>query len=183
MKNYIISRIIFFFVFITMLMSNDAYTYSSSSFNQFKEDQSGYRVEVGIESVKKYEDECIISVYAINPYDKIAGIQFKIMPPEVFVIQDVYGGRSKEKDFDIHFNKTGTILGFSMVANTIDISTTVSGPNQFKENIILHIKAKYSDIEKYLKDSFITMECVFASKEGTVLPAKFIPFPFSKIIE
>ena len=70
-----------------------------------------------------------------------------------------------------------------MVANTIDISTTVSGPNQFKENIILHIKAKYSDIEKYLKDSFIIMECVFASKKGTVLPAKFIPFPFSEIIE
>ena len=183
MKNYIISKIIFFFGLITMLIPNNTYANPTSSYNQFTEDRSGYRVEVGIESVKKSKDECIISVYAINPYDKIAGIQFKIMPPNVFSVEEVYGGRSKEKDFDIHFNETGTILGFSMVANTLDVSTTVSGPNKFKENIILYIRAKYNDIEKYLKDGSIEMECVLASKEGTVLPAKFVPFPFSEIKE
>ena len=68
------------------------------------------KVEVGIESIVKIsETNYVISIYAINPYDLIAGVQFKFIPSNLFTIESVYGGRVEEKDFQIHFNKNGTI--------------------------------------------------------------------------
>ena len=139
-------------------------------------------IEVGISSITQTTDnEYIISVYAINPYNPIAGIQFKIHPIDIFEVIDVYGGRAQQKDFEIHFNKTGTILGFSMVANTIDPSIIVTGPTRLDSNILLEIKVKANQLYTYDMNSEINFDCVFASKKGEVLETKFIPFKLSNI--
>ena len=160
-------------------------SFSLSYENPFSNGQSDYvlhKVEVGITSITQVsDDEYIISVYAINPYDPIAGIQFGIQPSDLFEVIEVYGGRSQEKDFEIHFNKTGTILGFSMIANTIDPSIIVAGPNKLDSNILLNIKAKSNQLDTYDMNSEVNFDCVFASKKGEVLEAKFIPFKLSHI--
>ena len=140
-----------------------------------------HKVEVGIESISRDGEDYIISIYAINPYDPIAGVQFKILPEDLFSIKEVYGGRTEENDFQIHHNKTGTILGFSMVANTLNKSVVVSGPDQFKQNIVLNIKASSNNIQNYDENTVINLECVFASKKGLVLESKYIPFKLSQI--
>ena len=162
-----------------------SFGFCSTIGNEFLNQQFNYelyRVEVGITSITKSDnDEYVISVYAINPYNPIAGIQFKIQPSDLFDIVEIYGGKVEEKDFEIHFNKTGTVLGFSMVANTIDISNVVSGPNKLESNILLNIRAKANKLDSYSLDSLIDFDCVFASKKGEVLETKFIPFKLSDI--
>ena len=161
----------FILCFLSFCLSDD---------NPFINQQSDYtlhKVEVGIKSIVQVSnDKYIISVYAINPYDPIAGIQFKIQPSDLFEVIEVYGGRSQEKDFEIHFNKTGTILGFSMVANTIDPSNIISGPTRLDANILLNIKVNLNKLDDYDINSEIDFDCVFASKKGEVLETKFIPF-------
>ena len=156
-----------------------------SNNNPFLNEESNYmlhKVEVGIESIVQTNDnEYIISVYAINPYNPIAGIQFKMQPDNMFEVIDVYGGRTQQKDFETHFNKTGTILGFSMVANTIDPSIIVTGPTKLSSNILLEIKVKSNQLDTYDINSKIDFDCVFASKKGEVLETKFIPFKLSDI--
>ena len=170
-----------FYNFLIFFLLSFCLANNSSSLNQ-ESNNSSHKVEVGIESIIQVsKDEYIISVYAINPYDRIAGIQFKIQPEDLFEVIDVYGGRSKDKGFEMHFNKKGTILGFSMVANTIDPSIIVSGPSMLDSNVLLEIKVKSSRLSKYNLDSEITFDCVFASKKGEVLETKFIPFKLSDI--
>ena len=147
----------------------------------FSTQHVNYKIEVGIESITKSEDDYIITIYAINPYDPIAGVQFKILPEDLFVIKEVYGGRTEEKGFQIHHNKSGTILGFSMVANTLDKSAIVSGSEKEKQNIVLAIKASANNIQSYDLDTEIILECVFASKKGLVLESKYVPFKLSQI--
>ena len=97
------SKFIFYRFFILCLVS-----FCLSNENPFINQQPDnilYKVEVGINSISQIsDDEYIISVYAINPYNPIAGIQFKIQPSDLFEVIEVYGGRSQEKDFEIHFN-------------------------------------------------------------------------------
>ena len=171
-----ISYRFFIFCFVSLCFS-----YENPFINQ-QTDNTLHKVEVGINSISQItDDEYIISVYAINPYNPIAGIQFKIQPSNLFEVIEVYGGRSEEKDFEIHFNKTGTILGFSMVANTIDPSIIVTGPSRLNSNILLEIKVKANQLNKYDMESVINFDCVFASKKGEVLETKFIPFKLSQI--
>ena len=103
------------------------------------------------------------------------------LPEDLFVIKEVYGGRTEEKGFQIHHNKSGTILGFSMVANTLDKSAIVRGPKKEKQNIVLAIKASANNIQSYDLDTEIILECVFASKKGLVLESKYVPFKLSQI--
>ena len=63
------------------------------------------KIEIGIESIVKEEEFYIIGVYAVNPFDAIAGVQVQIFPEDLFYIETVYGGRAKNKDFSMHFNK------------------------------------------------------------------------------
>ena len=139
------------------------------------------KVEVGIESIVKDGEDYIINIYAINPYDPIAGVQFKFFPEDLFIINEVYGGRCEEKGFQMHHNKSGTILGFSMVANTLDPSSIVSGPSKLNENIVLSIKASPNKVLEYDKNIDIVLECVFASKKGLVLESNYVPFQISQI--
>tara|TARA_B100000029_G_scaffold405223_1_gene405505 strand:+ start:344 stop:865 length:522 start_codon:yes stop_codon:yes gene_type:complete len=166
-------KFIFYVFFVSFCFSNE---------NPFINVEPDYKVEVGIKSIVQADnDEYIISVYAINPYNPIAGVQFKIIPDDIFEVLDVYGGRAEEKDFETHFNKKGTILGFSMVANTIDPSIIVAGPARLESNILLEIKVKSNILDGYDLNSELNFECVFASKKGEVLETKFIPFNLSDI--
>ena len=81
----------------------------------------------------------------------------------------------------MHHNKSGTILGFSMVANTLDPSSIVSGPSKLNENIVLSIKASPNKVLEYDKNIDIVLECVFASKKGLVLESNYVPFQISQI--
>lgn len=137
-----------------------------------------YKVEVGIESIIKDNDKYNISVYIINPYVPIAGIQFKISPPDIFIIEDIYEGKAIDAGFQIHKNPKGTILGFSMEGKTIPAAAITVGPNRFKDNIALKIIATSNNIPK---DAVLEMECVMASKGGKSLSTKFIPFNLSDI--
>ena len=55
----------------------------------FSTQHVNYKIEVGIESITKSGDDYIITIYAVNPYDPIAGVQFKILPEDLFVIKEV----------------------------------------------------------------------------------------------
>ena len=138
-----------------------------------------YKVEVGIESITYENGKYNMSVYIINPYDSIAGIQFKIIPSTIFSIEEIYGGKSERAGFQIHKNKKGTILGFSMTGNTIPPSNIIAGPDRLKNNIVLNIVATGIEIPK---DTILEMECVMASKRGESLPTEFIPFALSNIL-
>ena len=138
-----------------------------------------YKVEVGIESIIKDNDKYNISVYIINPYIPIAGIQFKIIPSDIFIVEDIYEGKAIDAGFQIHKNPKGTILGFSMEGSTIPAAAITVGPDRFKKNIALKIIATSNDIPK---DGVLEMECVMASKGGKSLVTKFIPFDLSDIV-
>tara|TARA_Y100000994_G_scaffold108430_1_gene89224 strand:- start:558 stop:1061 length:504 start_codon:yes stop_codon:yes gene_type:complete len=138
-----------------------------------------YKVEVGVESITEIENgKYNISVYIVNPYDPIAGIQFKIIPSTIFNVEEVSGGSSENAGFQIHKNFKGTILGFSMTGNTIPPSRTNSGPGRLKDNIVLNIIAT---ADKIPVNVMLDMECVMASKKGESLKTEFIPFDLSNI--
>ena len=148
-----------------------------------------YKVELGFNSIDKEGDYYIFSVYAINPYDDIAGFQFNINPTGLFIIDSVYGGRAEENGFVFHYNKNnkntkGTILGFSMQGNTVEKTTIVSHTNKKKNNILFYIKTKLNDASKesFIKDPdqlLMLDNIVIASKKGQTLSNKFIPYLFS----
>jgi len=142
------------------------------------------KIEIGIESIVKEEEYYIIGVYAINPFDEIAGIQIQIFPENLFYVETVYGGRTKNKDFSMHFNKKGTILGFSMVGETIEPTQVVSHIDKKNKNILFYVKALPNKLMEYIKakeSMDILMDIVIASKEGKTLTSKFIPFNLSDI--
>ena len=45
------------------------------------------KIEIGIESIVKEEEFYIIGVYAVNPFDEIAGVQVQIFPEDLFYIE------------------------------------------------------------------------------------------------
>ena len=127
------------------------------------------KIEIGIESIVKEEEFYIIGVYAVNPFDEIAGVQVQIFPEDLFYIETVYGGRAKNKDFSMHFNKKGTILGFSMVGETIEPTQIVSHTDKKNKNILFYIKALPNKLMEYIetkKTMNLSMDIVIASKEG-----------------
>ena len=113
-------KIIFYCLFINLVSIIQA---NNSGYQEYPD------VEVGIESIiQTNEEQYTISIYGINPMHDIAGIQFKFIPSNIFTIESVYGGKTEKNDFEIHFNKNGTVLGFSMVGNTLKKSIITSGP-------------------------------------------------------
>ena len=137
------------------------------------------KIEVGIESIVKEEEYYIIGVYAINPFDEIAGIQIQIFPEDLFYVEAVYGGRTKNKDFSMHFNKKGTILGISMTGDTIEPTQVVSYIDKKNKNILFYVKALPNKLMEYIKTKElmdISMDIVIASKKGKTLTSRFIPF-------
>lgn len=141
------------------------------------------KVEIGIESIIKEQDYYIIAIYAINPFDEIAGVQFKILNEDLFYIESVYGGKTAKEDFSMHFNDKGTILGFSMVGETIPSTKNASHIDKKLKNILLYAKAKANNLNEYLKDpnAKLSMDIVIASKSGKTLSSVFIPFNLANI--
>tara|TARA_Y100001934_G_C12106781_1_gene656601 strand:+ start:101 stop:649 length:549 start_codon:yes stop_codon:yes gene_type:complete len=74
-----------------------------------------------------------IGIHCYN-VDEIAGFQFEL--PNNLQLLDVQGGRSEEAFSDLHHNKKGMILGFSMSANTI---SKAQNPNN---DLLLKIQVK-----------------------------------------
>tara|TARA_Y100000588_G_C14065218_1_gene843311 strand:+ start:232 stop:750 length:519 start_codon:yes stop_codon:yes gene_type:complete len=139
-------------------------------------------VEVGIESITQIsKDKYTISIYGINPMHDVAGIQFKFIPTDIFTIKSVYGGKTEKNDFEIHFNKNGTILGFSMVGNTLGKAIITSGPTKNSSNIFCFLDVEINDLEKFNNTDFINMEFVLASKDGKSLKPNIIPFNMLEI--
>ena len=171
-----INKIIFTTISLLML----GFLYSDNKLQPVLKNQNlkNIKIEVGIESITKNGDEYIIAVYAVNPFDEIAGIQFKILDEELFYIDSVYGGKTSDKDFSMHFNKKGTILGFSMVGDTIERTKIVSHTDRKLKNILFYLKAKANNLSENIT---IIMDTVIASKEGKPLSSEFIPFSLSDI--
>ena len=131
-------------------------------------------VELGIESIIKEGDSYIIGVYALNK-EEIAGIQFKLNPPDMFLIKEVYGGRSEKAGFQIHSKDTGPVLGFSMTGKTIPPS--VIGTEK-KDNIVIYLKAS---LNKPIQNELLNMDFVLASKRGKTMQANFITFDLNQL--
>jgi len=139
-------------------------------------------VEVGIESIMKVnEEKYTLSIYGINPMHDVAGIQFKFIPSNIFTIESIYGGKTEKNDFEIHFNKNGTVLGFSMVGNTLGKSIITSGPTKKQSNIICFLDVTINDLDSFKNTDFLNMEFVLASKTGKSLDPNIIPFQMSEI--
>lgn len=187
MIDRIIFTTILFFLFSCLLPNNKLKPVLKNKHSNLLEatQLENIKIEVGIESIIKDEDNYIIAVYAVNPFDEIAGIQFEILNENLFYIDSVYGGKTSNQDFSMHFNKKGTILGFSMVGNTIERTKIVSHTDRKSKNILFYVKAKANKLTDYLKisDESILMDVVIASKEGKTLSSEFIPFSLSDIKE
>ena len=95
-------------------------------------------VEVGIESI--HEDNSgiqTIKIYMIN-HQPVSGVQFEIQPKGFFEVDSVFGGRCEANNFQLHNNKEGRILGFSMAGNSIPESNS----SKKEDNVLFSITAK-----------------------------------------
>ena len=131
-------------------------------------------VELGIDSIIKEGDDYIIGIYALNK-EEIAGIQFKLNPPDMFLIKEAFGGRSEAAGFQIHSKDTGPVLGFSMTGKTIPPS--IIGTEK-KDNIVIYLKAS---LNKPILNELLNMDFVLASKKGKTMQANFITFDLNQL--
>ena len=125
-------------------------------------------VEVGIQSIKENSSGTqSIDVYMIN-HQPVSGVQFKIEPDTFFEIEDVSGGRSETNNFQLHSNKKGTILGFSITGDAIPESNSSKKEN----NILFTITAK---LIKPI-NAPITLSPIIASSNAKKIDCVSIPF-------
>lgn len=80
-----------------------------------------------------------------NNIDEIAGFQFEL--PKNLILLDAEGVRSKEKNFQLHKNDNGLILGFSMSGDTI--GALESNNNTNMSLIKIHVKLNDNKIKSY----------------------------------
>ena len=80
-----------------------------------------------------------------NNIDEIAGFQFEL--PKNIILLDAEGVRSKEKDFQLHKNDSGLILGFSMSGDTIGAAESSNDSNM--SLIKIHLKLNDSNAKSY----------------------------------
>ena len=138
-----------------------------SNESTFKLDPS-MPVEIGIESLKKNSEGVdVMNVYMIN-HQPVSGIQFEIEPKGFFEVDSVYGGRSEINNFQLHNNKTGRILGFSMSGKSIPESTSL----EKLDNILFLVSGKFLQP----LNSTITISPIIASSTAQKMDYKSIPF-------
>tara|TARA_Y100001936_G_C16066061_1_gene667346 strand:+ start:1455 stop:2000 length:546 start_codon:yes stop_codon:yes gene_type:complete len=127
---------IIFLSFFTILLSNDnsEVILAVDNSNIFKATildekiQFGYSYSTGWSTGPFW-----IGIHCQNN-DEIAGFQFEL--PDNLQLLDASGGRSQEVFSDLHHNKKGMILGFSMSANKI---TKIS---EDEDDMLLKIQVK-----------------------------------------
>ena len=125
-------------------------------------------VEVGIQSIEENSSGSLsINVYMIN-HQPVSGVQFKIEPNIFFEIDSVSGGRCEANNFQLHSNKKGTILGFSITGNSIPESNS----SKKEDNILFSITAK---LIKSI-DTQITLSPIIASNNAKRIDCLSIPF-------
>ena len=128
-------------------------------------------IEIGITSFKQDGESCLFSVYMIN-HQAVSGIQLDIQPDDIFIINQVYGGRAENNNFALHYNKSGRILGFSMSGGFIPKSSS----SEKSENILFNIKATSNS----KLNQPIIIEPIFADKNAQRIQFNSIPFQIGK---
>ena len=127
-------------------------------------------VEVGIASIIETKDNnnVIIDIYAINKMP-IAGIQFEIMPSNLFTIDSISGGRCAQLGFELHSNNKGLLLAFSLRGEEISISKN-NIPNR---NILFSV---YGKKNKVIHNQVIDLKTTLASKMGKKINSKVVKY-------
>ena len=125
-------------------------------------------VEIGVESIDK-DDAGVetMKIYMIN-HQPVSGVQFEIEPKGFFEVDSVFGGRSEKNNFQLHHNKAGKILGFSMTGKSIPESI-----NSKKEDNILFLVTG-----RFLKplDLPVVISPIIASSSAKKIDCLSMPF-------
>tara|TARA_Y100000996_G_scaffold81938_1_gene56223 strand:+ start:1613 stop:2083 length:471 start_codon:yes stop_codon:yes gene_type:complete len=124
--------------------------------------------EVGIASIVEDGDNVIINVYSINQIP-IAGVEFDIMPNDLFTIDSLFGGICDNLGFELRSNKKGKLLAFSLKGT--EIPKSISKKPQ--DNILF---SAYGKKNKIFFNRVITLNTTLASKLGTRINADVVPY-------
>tara|TARA_B000000475_G_scaffold221128_1_gene184309 strand:+ start:1407 stop:1946 length:540 start_codon:yes stop_codon:yes gene_type:complete len=108
---------IIIFSFCAILLATDTNLNDNSLQNSFSASIIDEQIQFGYSYSSGWSTGPFwIGIHCQNQ-DEIAGFQFEL--PDNLQLLDVSGGRSEEVFSDLHHNKKGMILGFSMSANKI----------------------------------------------------------------
>ena len=125
-------------------------------------------VEIGVESIDK-DDAGVetMKIYMIN-HQPVSGVQFEIEPKGFFEVDSVFGGRSEKNNFQLHHNKAGKILGFSMIGKSIPESIS----SKKEDNILFLVTGKF------LKplNLPVVISPIIASSSAKKIDCESIPF-------
>ena len=124
--------------------------------------------EVGIHSIIEDGDNVIINIYSINAIP-IAGVQFEIMPNDLFTIDSISGGKCKKLGFNMHHNNVGMLLAFSMSGKSIPKSESIIP----SDNILF---SAYGKKNKSFFNQVITLNSTLANSMGKKINSKVIPY-------
>ena len=129
--------------------------------------------ELGIESITELEDGSYrINIYSLN-IDIIAGVQFELLPNNIFELEQMTGGRCEDAGFMMKSSKNGTMLGFSMQGNTINPSQTFDK----NSNILFSLTANLVSDKTTATFSLVP---VLAGPKGVTLKVDSVPFNWKK---
>ena len=111
-------KIIFFSLFTLILsINNSDNTLEVVESNVFKATVLDEKIQFGYSFSTGWSTGPFWIGIHCNNNEEIAGFQFEL--PDNLQLQDATGGRSQEVFSDLHHNKKGMILGFSMSADKI----------------------------------------------------------------
>ena len=126
--------------------------------------------EVGIASIVENGEDVIINIYSIHQ-TPIAGVEFDILPDDLFTIDSISGGICDELGFELRSNKKGKLLAFSLKG----IEIPESKNNSPKENILFSV---YGKKNKLFFNRVITLKTTLASKMGTRINADVVNYVY-----
>jgi hypothetical protein len=129
--------------------------------------------ELGIESITELKDGSYeINVYALN-IDPIAGIQFELIPNNIFEIKEIYGGRCDKSGFMLKSNERGVMLGFSMQGNIVEPSNNSTKSS----NLLFSLKANLISTKS---QETLSLAPVLAGQKGKTLSVDSVPYTWIK---
>ena len=124
--------------------------------------------EVGIASIVEKKDDVIINIYSINTIP-IAGVQFQIIPNDLFTIDSISGGICSDLDFLLRSNDSGLLLAFSLEGREIPVSKSSS----VNDNILFSV---YGKKNKTFFNQVITLQTTLANKMGKKINSKVVDY-------
>ena len=136
-------------------------------------------IEIGITSLDmSSEGNYNFNIYMIN-HQPVSGIQLELKPTKTYTVDSVstIGQRiTKDDDFSIHNNDSGTILLFSMSGNKIDESDTYDK----NRNSILRVFTKLIDKNIALPPDSIWAQSIIANAKGKKIESTSIAYQLGK---